>query len=570
MAESAGARVYRGQSVDIPLRAGGRIPGPLRFIIRSQPSQGSLSEPRATGRNTAVITYSHDARFPGGTDSFRFAVQSVDSPVSAPADIQIQVQDPPARIEIIPSLDFGEVPAGSHMRKQIIVANTGGTSLAVAPSVSLPWALEDTAPKTVAPGGTQSWTLVFSPSSRGDFSGEFQVPGSPPATTKLSGRAIELFSVAPDRPIVLSNAKNREASFLLINPTPRPLTIHVKSPEGILIRPTVNIPAGDKVSMELAADPHVLNPVSGTLVLECEGFRKEIPVKSEALPAILFAEPATGFNIPLSSSPLQISKTLTLKNRGGSPARLEVRSPVGVVIAPAPSSVIIAPGKSQTFEVSFETGGIQATIADTIEILADGANPVMIPLRYEKLPSTANAIPMPTPGSGLPTFPSLKELQPEPDNAIPAIPEIRLVSRQPGLVQIAWDHPSPDAKSFVIEVRSLEYVGDDAPPLSKWTKFPYARFQERDGKVLATMNRLPPDSSWFIRVVSLDANGKRSAPSEAVRISSPPHPPRPWVQAGLIGFFIAGVIGFVIRNIVRSGQTRKKEEATRISRLEGE
>lgn len=574
MAESTEVRVYRGQSVEIPLRAGGRVPGPLKFLIRSQPNQGTLGEPRVLDRNTAVITYSHDNKFPGGVDSFRFAVQAVDSPVSAPAEILVHVQEPPARLEAASNLNFGGVPTGTHPQKALSVANTGGRPATVSPTVSLPWSFEESGPKTINPGTVQKWTVVFSPTAPRDYSGEFRIPGHPAVVTALSGRGVELYSISPDGPIVLSNAKSRMISLRLQNRTDSPLTLQVTAPEGINISPVIQLPANAETPLEIAADPAVMTSISGLLVLETEGNRREIPVRSEAMPAVLVASPAAGFEITLGTSPQRVSKTLILKNQGGSPARMNVDSPSGVVIVPDPSSIIIPPGKSQTFEVSMEISGLAPIKSAPIAIHPAGGKSISLPLTYKKLatgPNVSTSVsPQPTLPASLPVFPDLKEAPIDPTNEIPAISEIRLISREPGQVEIAWNNPSPLAKSYLIEFRSLEFVGENSPPLSKWTKFPYARFQEKSGEVFATLSRLPADSSWFARVVSLDAQGKRSMPSEAVRIASPPHPPRPWLFLLAAGLFVLGAIGGISHFLMRARQSRKTNEAARISRLERE
>ncbi|MEX1118888.1 MAG: hypothetical protein WEB60_08855 [Terrimicrobiaceae bacterium] len=574
MAEPAEVRVYRGQQVEIALRAGGRVPGPLRYLIRSQPSRGSLGEPKVMDKNTATITYTHDPKSPAGADSFRFAVQAVDSPVSAPAEILISVQDPPAKLQGLPSLAFGEVAAGSHTRKVIEVANTGGTSTTVIPTVNPPWELEDPVKQIVAPGATQRWTLVFSPTTSGSYSGEFRVPGTPPLVTTLSGQAVELFSVSPDGPLALQNSTRRKASVLVKNRTGDQLTLRVAAPKGILANSLVEIPARGETSLEVQTDPSVLERVSGSLVLEFRDFKKVIPVTSEPAPAILRAKPAGGFQISPHPSSQQHSEKLIVENHGGSPASLKAELPEGLVIFPDPASVIIAPGKAQLFRVSMEMTTLLTDQEPVIEIMAEGANALSIPIKIQKapiideLPAPRAQIPMPT--NVLPPIPGLEEPPPDDINEIPAISEIRMISKRPGVVQVAWTPPSPLAKSFVIEYRTLEYVSDEAPPLSRWSKFPYVRFQESDDEVIATLSRLPADSAWFIRAVSLDASGKRSLPSEAVRIASPPHPPRPWLVISFVGLVVAGLASLVIRKRLRTHQARQSEEAARISRLEGE
>ncbi len=90
MAQPQSLSIFRGRSIDVPLRAQGRAPGQLKFLIRSLPAKGRLSEIRLTGPKSAEITYFHDDTSEE-TDSFTFAVQAFDSPVSAAAPITITI-----------------------------------------------------------------------------------------------------------------------------------------------------------------------------------------------------------------------------------------------------------------------------------------------------------------------------------------------------------------------------------------------------------------------------------------------------------------------------------------------
>ncbi len=65
MAVPGKVSVYRGNTVIIPLRASGRTPGQIRFIVRTEPKFGTLGEILVTGPTTAEVAYTHNDGPPG-------------------------------------------------------------------------------------------------------------------------------------------------------------------------------------------------------------------------------------------------------------------------------------------------------------------------------------------------------------------------------------------------------------------------------------------------------------------------------------------------------------------------
>ena len=93
-------RVTRGKAVDIPLRTFGRHSEQLRYVIKSLPAHGGLSEPRVVDREASMVTYEPPADFAVKNDRFLFSVKTSVG-VSAPVEVNIAIVDE------MPMLDSG-------------------------------------------------------------------------------------------------------------------------------------------------------------------------------------------------------------------------------------------------------------------------------------------------------------------------------------------------------------------------------------------------------------------------------------------------------------------------------
>ena len=112
MAQPQTLSIFRGENIEVPLSAQGRAPSQLKFLIRSLPSKGRLGEIRVTGPKSAEVSYFHDETSEG-SDSFTFAVQAIDSPVSAAAPITISICEEPPTLSVVKSVDFGTMEVGT-------------------------------------------------------------------------------------------------------------------------------------------------------------------------------------------------------------------------------------------------------------------------------------------------------------------------------------------------------------------------------------------------------------------------------------------------------------------------
>jgi hypothetical protein len=576
MAESAEVRVYRGQSVTIPLKAGGRIPGPLRYVLRSQPTQGALEEIKVSGKNAAAVIYHHKATSEGTTDSFRFAVQATDSPVSAPATITIQIEEEPAKLAAASSMDFGGVPIAGEAVRQIVVTNTGGTGAQVVPDVEGPWTLKDKSPRTIPPRGRQSWQLTFSPPSAGAFEGSFTIREPRMTPVRLLGRGIEVLKVLTPEPFILKASAGRRLEISFQNPGKESLTFAVGVPEGIQTPGTFSIPAGATTGLLLAVDPAHTGEIKGHLeVAGSGGFKKRLAIAAEPMPADLIARPAGDLRLTMDSRS-RLSGKIELSNQGGQAARLETKIPDGLVVIPDPAQTIIPAGESKTFEVILETNERPASGRMVVEFLPSGGKPLTIAVLPPQisLPSMRGqtsrspliiSAPVPPPQEAG----ASDEMLPPALRAAPQTPDetpLRVVSQQTGTVIVAWDK-APKAPAYGVEFRTIQYVSENDPPSIRWTKLRDVKRLPGNEVVHLEISRLPVDSSWFVRAFASDASGKIIEYSDVVRIASPPNPSRLWVIWWLAG--AAGLIIFGFRLFARFRKNSAEAEAARIQRLEG-
>jgi hypothetical protein len=106
------------------------------------------------------------------------------------------------------------------------------------------------------------------------------------------------------------------------------------------------------------------------------------------------------------------------------------------------------------------------------------------------------------------------------------------------------------------------------PPKAVWRDLSNVQFFEQGSLVGARFENLAPGHMWFLRIVSIDEQGRRSAPSPTVMMTSPPVKNQTFGRTLLailaIGAAVLGVLKFRERR-----QMEASEQAEQIARLEG-
>lgn len=556
--------VERGGQVVIRLKAGGRTPGPVRFLLRSPPMHGRLGEIRQAGRAEAEVVYHHGG---GGeqSDSFRFAAQAADSPVSAAAEVRIMVKDPPARLEAGRPLDFGELAPGESRTLEARWKNAGGTAARLVVKAPAPFHVE--VEPEAAPGQVARLPVTFAPMAEGQFSAELVPEGHPAARVRVVGRCRKPFSLEIPEP---AEFENRQLPVTLFNTSAITRPIHVEWPRGRLWRVFPALAPGERAEFVLPW------PVEGqshaaTLRVRSGAFSQEWEVRRQRpQPRLRGPERLDFGEVPAGGV---VSRIFTLRNEGDAEAALSADLPAGLRMVPAVQEFRLPPGSAREFEAVFEAGSQSRGLSAELRICAAGGDVLRIPVSA-KVAGEPSPSPAAREEPEVFPSPSLAETswrhQPEPRvswSEVLARPEgIRQIPSPPFFLRLAWPAVA-SAETYVVEARAIEWGGDDAPPLIRWNAWPRAKFRKKGNEIQADLPGALPRSLWFLRVRALDAAGRSSPPSATFQAAAPPAPLPWWVVLAAVAMGAAGgLAGF--RVLQRRRQRRQLHERQRIARLE--
>ncbi len=568
MAQPQSLSVFRGRSVEIPLQAQGRTPGQLKFLIRSRPSKGRLGEIRVTGPKTAVVTYAHDDESEG-SDSFTFAVQAVDSPVSAPASITITVSEEPPALSVVRSIDFGSVQVGEMREEQITLRNSGGGILEGRMDATPPWKILGTAQYRLGRNQEMQVLVVCAPDEEQNYSGKLHFSHDTRSAVELFARAESPFEFEPSREIELASREGetaRSGNVLIRNRTSRDRTVEISVPPEITSPDRITVPAAGEMGIALKTQPSFLGASEGALSFESEGFRRTIPVRVFALQPLLRIEPREGLDFGNIEPGKRYMGSLRIKNEGGSAARLQATTTNDILLLPDPNTAVLQPGETRIFEVALQPSSI-GDYRSQIIIDAGTGKPASIDVagRIAAQPPEARKIPTAIldPASREPPV-----AEPEPDTSVSAVPpvtEIKVLKASNRIFEIGWKKPAPDPVTWVIQQHQFE-MGE--PPTLVWRDLRNIKFSEKNGMAVARFENLAPGRVWLLRIVSVDEQGRRSTPSPTFRLlSAPPQQfPSLWWLAALLA---AGAAAIGWTKIRKRRQAEASREANRIARIGG-
>ncbi|HEY5954126.1 MAG TPA: hypothetical protein VIT18_07165, partial [Terrimicrobiaceae bacterium] len=258
---------------------------------------------------------------------------------------------------------------------------------------------------------------------------------------------------------------------------------------------------------------------------------------------------------------------LRIKNEGGSAARIQAKVPAEILLVPDPNTAVLQPGETRVFEVAFEA---PSTVDYRSEIIIESGDgrPAAVPVVAQIGSPSAEAPNVPTATlnpadrpAGNP--PAARETP----GSIPAIKEIRVLEAGERAYKVGWRKPASDPAAWIVQQRHLEANHPTDPPQVVWRDLNNVRFFTQGDLVGARFENLAPGQVWFLRVVSLDPQGRRSAPSPTFMISSAPAKNQTLLRAGLLlAAAGAGAIFFLKRR--RRRRVEAMEQAEQIARIE--
>ena len=559
-----------GCPVTISLAVGGRIVEPLDFLIRRQPQAGTLGEIRRTGRNSATVTYTPGGKTGAGTDSFTFAAQSFDSPVSAAARVRIKITEAPPALDHPHEIDFGTIYLGQKSAQPLVLKNDGGGVASGSVETELPWSVAGTPDYKIAGGAKAVVTIEFAPSGEKEYSGGIRVGADPGAVVAVRGRGAAPITWSPAEieidPVV------REAggfSITLTNRTSETRVVAIVWPDFVKAPGEIALQAGGTETVKAVIAPEFLLAFSGSVELSIGGFSGRIPLRASPAPARL--EIATGNKLDLGGVKVGRSAhgRFAVKNSGGTDTRLRVTTSRELDITPDPSTLILSPGKEQAFEVQLETtkGG---EYSGNISIAADSgsASELVVKALFPK-----DVAPPKVNGPALPVTNFLRiapatssdDGPPLPAGSGAAVEAVSLLLSTPHEIEVTWKQKAPEVTGYRIERRRI-MPGPNRTVIVEWVPWPEARVRIREGDVLVRFEHMPSDGMWTFRIVALDATGAPRSRSQPFRIFTQPvsTPAFLWWALGILG---VGAVTVLVRAWRRRGRRLAQAENDRIARL---
>lgn len=278
--------VKQGETLIVPLGIHGARGERLEFVIRSQPRFGKISEVRATGINTAQVSYTAPQKGEG-EDRFTYAVRNSDG-VSAPGIVSINIVAPvalPAKLVASEKIDFPKVFPGQRAVAEVELRNTGGTALEGEARVAEPWSIEGEKSYQISPGGSFVLKVVFVAEKPGTFTSDIALGPQPLRNVTVKCEVEEPLVVSPAS-LWLSGAtgeKAREGILQLTNRLDEDLVVNIVAGARLNVSKVITIRAGAKLNLSIAVDDTAPEEFDESLILQAKGWRVEIPVRADAM-----------------------------------------------------------------------------------------------------------------------------------------------------------------------------------------------------------------------------------------------------------------------------------------------
>ena len=530
--------VARGQRVDIPLKIYGVQSEALRYLIKSRPAHGKLSEPRVTSREVSTVTYEPPADLAVKADRFTYSVQN-HAGVSAPVEVTISIVDEPARLAVAHTVEFGELLAGGTAMKEIEVANKGGGLIEGDIEVDPPFKVEGRHRYHLEAGDYTYFKIVFAPSEGGLFRREVRYTSDREFITTLVGSAQTPISAEPAR-IELrhgSDSAVRTGAFEIVNRTGDPLTFTLNGGARLQLPASVSVAAHGRAAIAVSTRAEDVTEIEDEVRIESAGFALRVPVRAfKAGPILRLVQQ----NLALGriDATRGARANVELENAGGTTASVtaEIAPPFSLSetafdVMPGEKkrlALIVPPCEAQRYRtwLKFKAGVTNAELEVEAELVTSMR--ASRPSRDEPA-ETKRTAPVVDPADLPPWMPDLNIAK-----------AIRVTNITPTSANLEWPIEMNGAAKFRID-RQL-FTRDSAKVLrTAWVEIPKTTFARQGPIWVVSVTGLHPQQSQTVRIVPLDPEGRAGEALFRLDFYTPPARslPKPGLVSALIVILLA-------------------------------
>ncbi|MFV0337068.1 MAG: hypothetical protein ACK5LK_02325 [Chthoniobacterales bacterium] len=538
--------VYVGETVDIPLQALGRAADQSKFLLRSYPKFGNLGEIIPAKPGHATINYEHrKGGAVGITDSFTYAVQSHDSPVSAPGKVLIRIIERPPVFEIPKVVDFGEVISGRSKKKIFTISNQGGGVISGQIKVFPPWYLTAPPYYHLGAGQKQQIEVEIRPEETGDFSEHIFFSHDEKILLPVTAKAVAPFHLETGKiflshPLSQNSEKENssetksQTTLKVTNNLAETLRLKLNVPTFILAENKFDIPAKKTIFIPLHAQFSALKGGDGLITLEADDYSRTIPVTLYHAPEAYTVVPSQGVDFGTLLAGESRSATIRLSNIGGSVISFDLKFPDEIQVVGG-NRLTLDVGESGEKNISFisqKTG----TFLDKLEIVTEKSSK-SIPITAEILSKAGERDPLP-----LTKITTDGIQQPLPTDEVknnltlarptgPQIPiaasfdKLQILSRSETAIRIAWKDSGESDVSYQVLAREIG-LNENGRVTQTWKILPNVFINRQDDYWMADITGLHVGQALNIRINTLGEDGKPISLSPPFNISSLSPPPR--------------------------------------------
>ena len=513
-AQPLAVKVQRGAPCDIPLRIYGQKNEPLKYVIRTPPVHGRLTEPRVVEREISAVTYTPPADLAIARDQFSYAVQTR-AGVSAAVDVVITIVDLPPRLALPGALDFSSVLAGAVAAQPLEISNSGGGIAEGRAVVDAPWKIDGPVGYRLGAGAHAVFRVVFAPEAAGTFENAVRFSSQPETSVPVRGAARAALAVHPAQ-VVLQHAAGdpvRTGSFEITNQADAERRVTLSGGGRLQISADLAVPAHGTVRVPVQTTAGDVAALDGEVRVEAPGLALRVPVRAAPVGAIVRAGRAL-VAFGRVDATQAAGASLELENIGGTTA--------GVSLAIAPPFVLeqatatLLPGEKKTLALRMQPAAAGKYRA-RLTVQADRQQ-LEIPVEVELIAASAPA----------PTLVPVEPSSSEPAPQLPAPEETPVVPGQfPGELRVAkgvklsdvratgatleWPAAMSEATRFRVERRGL--VADETGGVKfRWDELPGVTFRREGDRHVALLRGLQPTTVYGLRVVPLGADPEASQP----------------------------------------------------------
>jgi hypothetical protein len=508
--------VRRGETLEIRLSIHGRKYQDLKYLIRTKPEKGKLTEPKPVTQEASVVVYTPPANVEVKRDHFAYAVQNVDG-VSAPAEVGITIVDEAARLIVPDLMEFAPLLAGGASFKEMELTNFGGSIAVGEVQAPAPWRIEGPSAYRLGAGAKQKFFVFFEPKAAGVFRGEIRYTSHLDRVTTLRGIGEAAIAVVPVelRLQAATGSTTRSGQLELTNNTAGEQALKFSGGARLRVPAPLTLAAGAKQTVTVSIDEGEPGVANETLTIDGTGTQVLVPIRAKAVgPVLKVARDLVTFAPVKQGQPASVE--LTVENPGGTEGSWKASVELPFQAQPASFrlqprerkdvKIVINAQEAGTYRSWIRFEGEQQTHETRLE--AEVTSPDST-APAEARPATARATPQATPD------PAVSREAKATDARISALMYLRDNVKIRNIVQdgatIDFPRALTSASTCRVELRSTR-IDDQGKLRVDWLQPPISNVKVAGDRFFAELRGMRPGTMNTVRISPVLDSGEPGEP----------------------------------------------------------